>query len=250
MDNSGDAQILLVMDEVDAINFHKKGYDTNCKVIASDSEFKTPLARRLEEQNLLFNQNVLIKDLYSSDLIYHPLETASKNLHIGYFKRYALILSLLGATKVSVTEVNTFNETDSIKGSVGADVGAKKAGLGGKVSGGWTSDSQMQELMGLEMSFKPKVDLAGAKKMMEDFSLQNDGDLVSIIKAIGSGTVCKYYSFNLTLSENLKKVFNLAAEITPYAGINIKTALESNKKIKQMYNLKVRVEFRNSQTSE
>ena len=249
MDNSGDTQIVLVMSEVDAINFMKKGFDTNCKVVASDSEFKTPLARRLEEQNLLFNRNVLIKDPYSSDLTYHLLENASKNLHIGYFKRYALILSLLGATRVSVTEVNSFDETDSIDGSVGVGVGAKKAGLGGKVSGGWTSDSQEQELMSLDLSFEPKVDLVGAKKMMEDFSLQNDEDLVAIIKAIGSGTTCKYYSFNLTLSEKLKRVFNLAAEITPYAGINIKTALERNKKIKEVYNLQVRIEFNNSQTN-
>ncbi|MBR4255371.1 MAG: hypothetical protein IKQ16_09820 [Lentisphaeria bacterium] len=247
MDNSGDAQILLVMDEVDAINFHKKGYDTNCKVIAYDSEFKSPLAKHLEKMNLLVNQNVLVKDPYTSDLTYHPLDSASKNLHIDYFKRYAAILSLLGATRVFVTEVNAFNETDSVGGSVGVGV---KGGLGGKASGKWTSDSQVQELMSLDQSYEPKVDLAGAKKMMELFSLQNDTDLDMIIKAIETGTVYKYFDFSLNLSQKMQKVFNLAANIIPYGGIDIKTELESNKKIKETYTLHVRVEFKDSQTNE
>ncbi|MBR4717756.1 MAG: hypothetical protein IKP09_06830 [Lentisphaeria bacterium] len=240
MDNTNDPQIVLVMNEIDAINFRKKGYEKpGCKVIAFDGEFKSELAERLGKQNLLVDKNVLVKDLYTSDLTYYPLDTASKNIHVEYFKRYASVLSLLGVAKVYVSEVNTVNESESTGGSVKGGA----AGLGGKVSGKYTSDSSMQELMRLKQSCVPKVDLQAAKKLMERFSLQNDQDLNRVIATVEAGTEHKSYDFFMVLSQKLQKVFDLAASITPYAGINIKADMARNKEITKTYTLHVIVEF-------
>ena len=246
MDNSNAPQIILVMNEIDAINFRKKGYEQpGCRVIACNSEFKNNLARRLEKSNLLVDRNVLIKDPYTLELSYYPLESANRNIHFEYFQRYATVLSFLGATRVYIEEANIINNTDSVGGSAGADVN----GLGGKVSGNQTNNSRMQDSMKLDHSFKPNVDLPQAKKMIEDFSLQNDREINRIIKAVEAGTKCNHYEIELDLSQKMQSIFNLAASITPYAGINISAEIKTNKEITKRYKLHVRVEFSNSRTN-
>ena len=249
MYHSEDAQLILVMNELDAINFCKKGYEKpGCKVIAFDSEFlapEDPLIAHLKNEHLLVENNVLVKNPNSSDVRYYLLEDASRQIHTDYFKQYAKIMGLLGATSVSVEECSVIEEKSSVGGS--AEVGIN--GLGGKGSGQSTGNSNVQAIMKLKETFEPNFNLSQAKKLIEDFSLQNNRELSDFVKAVEAGTRQKDYEFDLELSQKLQKVFNLAASINPYAGIDIKATIDRKKDIVESYKLHVRVEFNNSQTN-
>ena len=245
--NSGAPQIVLVMNEIDAINFQKQGLEIpGCRVIAFDNEFNNEdgFVLSLGKSGLLVDSNVLIKDPYSSTLTYHPLDSASVEIHAEYFKRYATILSFLGATRVQVTEAKAIGEENSIGGSAGVEVNAQ----GGNASGKWTKSSREENLMSLDLSFEHRVNLPEARKMIERFSLQNDKELCRIMNAVEAGAVHKFFDFTISLSQNLKKIFDFAAGIKPYGAIDIKADMKKNKEITKTYKLHVRVEFNNSQT--
>ncbi len=248
MNHSTDAQLILVMNELDAINFRKKGYEKpGCKVIAFDSEFLVPddpLIAHLKKENLLVENNVLVKNPYSSDVKYYLLEDASEKIHTDYFKQYSYVLALLGAKSVEVKECSVVDENNNRGGS--GDISVIAGGgtnLGGTVSGGKKDNHNVQEMLHLHDSFSYQFDLARAKKLIEDYSLQNDPELAKLIKAIETGVKYKEHEIVLNLSRKMQSLFDLAAGITPYAGINIKLKIESHKEILETYILHIHVIF-------
>ncbi len=245
-----DAQLILVMNELDAINFRKKGFEKpGCKVIAFDSEFldsENPLIASLKKENLLVENNVLVKSPKSSDDKYYRLEDASQKIHTDYFKQYSAVLALLGATSVEVKECSVVAEKKKSGGGGGIIVPTEGGGVSGGVSGERGTNHHVQELMKLHDSFSYRLDLAGAKRLIEAYSLQKDKELADIITAIENGILYKEHDFNLSLSKDMQSLFKLAANITHYAGIDIKSKMESHKDISETYNLHIHVIFNNS----
>ena len=79
---TSDPQIVLVMDELDTINFRKKGYEKpGCMVVPFNSEFAPPLALKLKKENLLNEGAVLVRSPFSAKPTYYLLDEATRNIH-------------------------------------------------------------------------------------------------------------------------------------------------------------------------
>lgn len=241
MENTKDTQIIIVMDEIDAINFRKKGFEEpGCKVISYNSEFldvENPLVVQLKKDDLLWNNNVLVRSPYSS--VYYCLEEASEKIHADYFHQYATILGALGAKYVSVKECSTDDSSSMLSGDGAVGVG----GLGGELSVNMSKNKHQKALLELKRTFEPYLNLDKAKNLMRDFGLQNDLNLNETIKAIECGVKEKSRNFTLSLSRKLKSVFEFAGKIKPYGGIDIGWKIKNNKEIAETYSLHIEVEF-------
>ena len=239
---NGDNQVILVMDEADAINFHKKGYaEPGCAVIPYNSEClpeNDPLIRRLRLKNLLTPKNVLIKSPFGPE--YYPLEEATLKVHIEYFKKYSMVCGLLGATRVKVTTCEINGEKTETSG--GADVNVP-GGLGGNISVKMASDSNTEALSKLEDIHEKKLDIAAAEKLMAEYGLEGDSDLRDLVAYLKNGGRLKTREMTLRLSQSLKTSFDLAAEIKPYAGIDIKLRFDRKKELKRTYTLTLSLQF-------
>lgn len=236
-------QIVLVMDELDAINFYKKGYaEPGCKVIPFNSEsldLQNPIIAQVKKDNLLVQKNVLIKSPYSST--FYSLEEASEKIHADYFRQFSSVLGALGAKKVSVKECNVVDSTSSWHASGSVEV---PAGLGGDVTMNRNIDKHKKALLELSEEFTPSFDIAKAKELIKEYSLENDRSLTERIIAIEKGGVkTEKLQFNIEISKKLKSTFDLAANIKPYAGIDIKAKFDTNKDITETYSLNIEAEF-------
>lgn len=237
-----DNQLILVMDEVDAINFQKKGYvKPGCTVIPYNSEFlpeNDPLIRELRDKNLLAPKKVLIKSPFGPE--YYPLEKATRQVHIDYFKKYSFVCGLLGATCVKVKTCEINSEKTETNGNIDVNV---PGDLGGKVSSKATSDSNIKELSGLEDFYERHKDIAKAEKLMTEYGLDSDSDLKQLVAFLKNGGTIKSRDVTLGLTQSLKTSFDLAAEIEPYAGIDIKLQFDREKELKRTYTLTLHLEF-------
>ena len=236
-----DNQVVLVMDELDAINFHKKGYDEDCAVIPYNSEClpkKDPLIQQLQKANLLKSREVLIRSPFGPE--YYPLENATLEVHHAYFKKYSLVCGLLGATHVKVKKCEINSETTKTGGK--ADVSVPD-NLGGNVSVKIGKDSNTEFLSKLEDKFEKNIDLAKAEDLMTEFGLEGDSDLNELVAALKKGVKLTSRDVTLRLSQSLKSTFDLAAKITPYAGINIKGMFDHKKEMNRVYTLVLSLQF-------
>jgi len=237
-----DNQLILVMDEVDAINFHKKGYvKPGCTVIPYNSEFlpeSDPLIRQLRGSNLLAPKNVLIKSPFGPE--YYLLEEATRKVHIDYFRKYSMICGLLGATSVKVKTCEINKEKTKTEGGADVDV---PGNLGGKGSVKAACDSNTEILSQLEDTYEKKTDIAEAEKLMFEYGLDLDSDLKELVAFLKRGGTIKSRDVKLGLSQSLKTSFDLAADIKPYAGINIKLQFDREKELKRTYTLTLSLQF-------
>ena len=117
--------ILLVVDEIDAINMLKLGIENNaCKIIPYDSVFldhNDGVIQKLKQENMLSSEHVLMRSPYSAKK-YYLLEDFDEKLQLKYFEKFTYICSLLGATSVRIEECHRVQDANKCHVSAKAEV--------------------------------------------------------------------------------------------------------------------------------
>ena len=243
--------VLLVVNEIEAINLVKFGVeDAACKIVPYDSDFldhNDPVIQKLKNENMLSGEHVLMRSPYSLKK-YYLLEDFDEIQQLKYFEKFTYVCALLGVTSVDIEKIYTIKESHQT--NVEASAGGKYQGItaNAETEVEVIDGNFKRSCIGIASKMFAKKDLEAAKKLIEEYDLENDGNIQDLVKAISMGVELIEKRIDVNVASQIMKRRNIVANVSTKLKVvdcSLKSSLSKHSSIKEAYSLKLCLKFGN-----
>lgn len=202
-------------------------------------ENDTPLARALDSQRLLIPGAMLIRSPYDRSK-YSLADKADENFLREKHFITSLIAGLVGARTVSIQQVEVI-EGEKVRT---IELNGKYQGISGVLNAKDDDINQFVSSLHLIDEYeenKPRVE--EARREAESCGLLSDQNIASLVKAAEFGLVRRRRQVLLTVANDARHAFSVAAGLNIPANLNIGVNYQSFLRRKREYRLLINIDF-------